>query len=263
MNVSIKNKLQNILRQAEKQHYDNLFATHKDNLNKTWNTIMLIINKHKNVAKASTFVINNIQVTDPKEIADNFNNFFVNIGPNLANKIPTQNKNPISYLNKSVTNSLFLNPVTSDELVKLISSLKSANAQGWDGILINIAYSNCINVLLNVISLSFSKGIFAKEMKIAKVIPLYKNDNNMLVNNYRPIAILPVFPKLLERLMYNRLISFIHQHKLLNKFQFGFRSQHSTNIALIYLVDKIAKAIDEKEIVLDVFLDFSKAFDTI
>ena len=100
-------------------------------------------------------------------------------------------------------------------------------------------------------------------MKIAKVIPLYKNDNNMMVNNDRPISILPVFSKLLERLMYNRLISFINQHKLLNKFQFGFRSQRSTNIALIYLVDKIAKAIDEKEIVLGVFLDFSKAFDTI
>ena len=80
--------------------------------------------------------MNNKQVTDPKEIADNFNNFFVNIGPNLANTIYTQNKNPISYLNKSVTNLLFLNPVTSDVLGKLILSLKSSNAQGWDGILI-------------------------------------------------------------------------------------------------------------------------------
>ena len=84
-----------------------------------------------------------------------------------------------------------------------------------------------------------------------------------MVINYRPISILLVFSKLLERLMYNRLIRFINQHKLLNKFQFGFRSQHSTNLALIYLVDKIAKAIDEKEIVLAVFSDFSKAFDTI
>ena len=63
--------------------------------------------------------------------------------------------------------------------------------------------------------------------------------------------------------MYNRLIRFINQHKLLNKFQFGFRSQHSTNLALTYLVDKIAKAIDKKEIILGVLLDFSKAFDTI
>ena len=83
-------------------------------------------------------------------------------------------------------------------------------------------------------------------MKIAKVIPLYKNDNNMMINNYRQLAILPVLSKLLERLMYNRLISFTNQHKLLNKFYFGFRSQHSTNLALIYRADKIAKAINEK-----------------
>ena len=105
-----------------------------------------------------------------------------------------QYKNSISYLDKSVTNSLFLNPVTSDELVKLISSLKASNAQGWDGISINIVkktYLNCINVLLHIISLSFSKRIFHKEMKIAKGIPLYKSDNNMMVNYYRPMSILP------------------------------------------------------------------------
>ena len=84
--------------------------------------------------------------------------------------------------------------------------------------------------------MSFSKGIFPKEMKIAKAIPLHKNDNNMMVDNYRPLSILPVFSKLFQRLMYNMLISFINQHKLFNKFQFGFRS---------YLIDKIAKAINE------------------
>ena len=83
-------------------------------------------------------------------------------------------------------------------------------------------------------------------MIIAKVIHLFKNDNNMMVDNCRPISILPVFSKLLEILMYNRLISFINQHKLLNKSQFGFRYQNSKNLALIYLVCQIAKAIDEK-----------------
>ena len=125
-----------------------------------------------------------------------------------------------------MSNSFFLDPVTSDEIIKLILSLKTSNAQGWDGIAVNIvkkSYHNCIDILTHVIHLSFSKGVFPSEMKTAKVIPLYKNDNNMVVNNYRPISILPVFSKLLERLMYNRLISFINKHKLLNKFQFGFR----------------------------------------
>ena len=72
-----RNKLPIFLRQAEKQCYDNLFTTHKDNLNKTWKTNKLIINKHKNVAKALTFVIITKQVTDPKEIADKFNNLLI------------------------------------------------------------------------------------------------------------------------------------------------------------------------------------------
>ena len=65
----------------------------------------------------------------------------------------------------------------------------------------------------------------------------------MMVNNYRRVLILPVFSKLLEILMYNRLMRFVYKHTLFNKFLFGFRSQHSTNLALIYLVDKIAKGI--------------------
>ena len=85
----------------------------------------------------------------------------------------------------------------------------------------------------------------------------------MMVDSYRPISILPVFSKLLERLMYNRLISFINQHKLINKFQSGFRSQHSTNLALIYLVDKIAMAFDAKRNCFGRLLGLSKAFDNI
>ena len=157
---------------------------------------------------------------------------------------------------------MFLDPVTNDEIIKLIISLKTSNAEGWDGIAVNSvkkSYHNCIDILTHVIHLSFSKGVFPSDMKTAKVIPLYKNDHNMVVNNYY----FAVFSKLLERLMYNRLISFINKHKLLNKFQFGFRSKHSTKVALIYLIDNISKAINEKEIVIGVFLDFSKACDTI
>ena len=85
----------------------------------------------------------------------------------------------------------------------------------------------------------------------------------MLFCNYRPVSVLPVFSKILERLMYNRLISFINKHKLLFNFQFGFREGHSTNLALIYLVDKISNSLDTGEYVLGLFLDFTKAFDTV
>ena len=85
----------------------------------------------------------------------------------------------------------------------------------------------------------------------------------MLLSNYRPVSVLPFFSKILERLMYNRLISFINKHKLLYNLQFGFRDEYSTNIAMIYLIDKISNLLDNGEYVLGLFLDFTKAFDTV
>ena len=85
----------------------------------------------------------------------------------------------------------------------------------------------------------------------------------MISSNYRPVAVLPAFSKVLERLMYNRLLSFINKFSLLHPYQFGFRQNHLPELALLYLVDKISNALDNGECVLGLFLDFSKAFDTV
>ena len=105
--------------------------------------------------------------------------------------------------------------------------------------------------------------VYPTELKKAKVIPLYKCENPMLLNNCRPVSVLPVFSKILERLNNNRFISFINKHNLLYKLQFGFSEKHGADTALIILIDKIMSAINEDEIVLGVFLDLSKAFDTV
>ena len=87
---------------------------------------------------------------------------------------------------------------------------------------------------------SINKGIFPDELKIAKVIPIYKFGDNTSIENYRPISVLSVFSKVFEKIMYNHLINFINKHNILYKYQFGFRKRHSTNQAIITLVDKIA-----------------------
>ena len=100
-------------------------------------------------------------------------------------------------------------------------------------------------------------------MKIAKVIPLFKSGDTTSFSNYRPVSVLPVFSKILERIMYNRLLAFINNNNLLYDYQFGFRNKRSPNLALIFLVDKISTALENGEYVLGLFLDFSKAFDTV
>ena len=113
--------------------------------------------------------------------------------------------------------------------------------------------------------MSLAQGVFPKELKIAKVIPIYKSGDCKTINNYRPVSVLPVFSKVFERrpIMYNIIFSFLNSFNLLYKYQLRFHEKHGTNMALIVLVDEILKALDEGKIVLGVFLDLSKAFDTV
>ena len=100
-------------------------------------------------------------------------------------------------------------------------------------------------------------------MKIARVIPLFKSGDKSLFTNYRPISVLPVFSKFLERIVYNRLINFLNKYDILCRNQYGFRENYSTAQALIQLYDKISNALDNKRVTLGLFIDLSKAFDTV
>ena len=149
--------------------------------------------------------------------------------------------------------------------MSIIKNLKEGSS-GWDGISPSIVKSTCaafIEPLTHIFNLSISQGIFPNDLKIARVIPLFKSGNSMSLSNYRPVSVLPVFSKILERLMYNRLLSFVNKYKILYMYQFGFRADHSPNLALLFLVDKISDALEKGEYVLGLFLDFSKAFDTV
>ena len=106
-------------------------------------------------------------------------------------------------------------------------------------------------------------GIFPSELKIANVVPIHKCGDEMVFSNHRPVSVLPVFSKLLERLVYNHLISHVNDNKLLYEYQFGFQKGKSTHLAIMMVVDKITEALNQGESVVGVSLDFSKAFDTV
>ena len=213
----------------------------------------------------SKFVFDGNVVTDGETIAENFNKFYINIGPSLAAKLPHSPKSPISFMPAANPSSMFVEPVSPEEITKIIKALKNSSA-GWDSIhakIVKITYNKYLTALNHVLNLSLQQGIFPNELKLARVIPLFKADDCMLINNYRPVSILPLFSKIYERIMYNRLWSFIKKHNLLYKYQFGFREKHGTDVAVIVLIDKIMSAFNDGEMVLRVFLDFSKAFDTV
>ena len=147
----------------------------------------------------------------------------------------------------------------------VISKLKDG-APGRDGILPK--HLKCISEsitypLSKIANLSLEQGVFPTKLKIAIVSPLYKAKDPMFFNNYRPISLLSVFSKIIERFMYNRLLKFIDKNNLLNEFQFGFRNNHSTFMALLVLIENLVTALDDGNCAVGRFLDFQKAFDTV
>ena len=106
-------------------------------------------------------------------------------------------------------------------------------------------------------------GIFPNSLKIAKISPIYKKEDPHLTDNYRPISLLPVISKVFEKAAFKQLYDYFNENKLLYKSQYGFRKKHSTELAGLEFNDKIINYLDEGKLPLAIFLDLSKAFDTI
>ena len=168
-------------------------------------------------------------------------------------------------MKNNVTEDMTMECVLADEVVDVIKHLKDSSC-GWDDIstaVVKTTYTSFIVPITHILNISITKGVFPNELKIARVIPLFKSGDSMIFANYRPVSILPVFSKILERLMYKRLLTFINKNGILYSYQFGFRSEHSPELALLFLVDKVSTALENGDFVLGLLLDFSKAFDTV
>ena len=205
-------------------------------------------------------------IQDSSEMAEIFNTYFSQLGNNLAKNIPPSTRPFEDYLGIPNPDSIFFNPTDPGEILDIINNLKVKKSAGFDGIdnyLIKSIAPYIIYPLVYIFNISLTTGEIPDTMKIAKVIPIFKKGNKQLSSNYRPISLLTSLSKILENLVYKRTLSFFNDHKVFNKSQFGFRENHSTTHAILSLINKVATAIDRSTHTVGIFLDFSKAFDTI
>ena len=237
-----RNKLHHLIKSAERKYYQELLLKHKPNVKKAWNIIKMVINKRKQRQISNRFKCNGKTIEDENLIANKFNDFFINIGPELAKNIPPSNKSPFEYITNVSEATFTINAVTDAEVANIIGNFNDS-AAGWDDLRPKII--KCIKYyvklpLTHICNLSFVSGVFPTELKVANVVPIYKSNDEMIFSNYRPVSVLPVLSKLLERLMYNRLIHYINENRLRYKSQFGSQKGKSTEMALIVLVDHLS-----------------------
>ena len=245
-----------------------MFDTKTNTTKQLWNNLDRVcsFSKNKNKISISKLLVNNKKVTDSKEISDCFNNYFCTVGEQLSNNLAHSATSFKNYLPTASKRSMFCSPTTNSEIEKIISSLKNNKSPGPDNIgpkIIKSIADIVTEPLSFIYNMSFAKGIVPHQLKISKVILVYKKGNRNSVGNYRPISLLNVFEKILEKLMYKRLYDYLSVNNVLYDYQFGFRKYHSTSLALIDVMDDIYQQLDSGNIVIGIYLDLQKAFDTV
>ena len=268
-NLKTFNRILNkAIRQAKSSYYNCLFAKYKSDTKKTWETLHSVMNITKNKQNFPNFFrVNNTTISHKEEIAQNFNQFFVNIGPALASKIKYVNDNEFKkYLFNPIQRQFTFQIVNENDIANVFRELTSKSSTDINGLsikMLKLVSTKLCFPLCVIVNQSLNTGIFPQSLKIAKVIPVFKKDDNTNLTNYRPISLLPVLSKIFEKIVHTQLSAYFVEHKLLFKSQHGFRKNHSTETATLEFIDKLLKHLDKNTTPLSIFLDLSKAFDTL
>ena len=235
--TTYNNDLRTIIRKTEIKYYKRVFNEKENGIKQMWKTLSAILNRNKSSKPKSInkLNMNGKNIYNDKDIADALNNYFANIGKNLSHQINNNNSRSFrNCLKNPVSEYIFIKPTNYKEVEKEFDQFKTMKT-----------------------------GVFPDLLKVAKVIPIYKDDEADLPKNYRPISFLSIFDKLLEKVVHTRVKSFLDKHPVLYKYQFGFRSKSSTTYALLDVSDYIYTSLDQGKYVFGVYIDLKKAFDTV
>ena len=249
---TIKKILDKLKRISKISYYHTKCSEFKNNAKKLWELINKIIGKTSDKSSIINYIkVNEVDILNEKEIANEFGKYFSTVGKTFASQVKTPKHSNIYYIDKIIQNpkSIYLYCTTEPEIKKLIETLPNKTSSGYDNIS-NILLKKLCTTLTKPLALIFnhsiSQGIFPSKMKLAETIPLYKGKEIYYTTNYRPISLLLTISKLLEKIVYKRVYSFLNQTDQLYNSQYGFRTAHSCDDAVSELVGEVLKNREKK-----------------
>ena len=261
--------LRKVKRYARKKYYLDRCVEFRSNTRELWKTINQVIGRNNDKSTCiSELKTEKLVITRQIDIANELGRFFSTVGEKFANNTPKPEKDIDHYLSLILRNhnSIFLAATNPNEICKLIEKLPNKKSSGYDNIdniLLKAIKNEIVMPLSMIFNESLSQGIFPTCMKLAEVVPLFKSKDWSEKSNYRPISLLLNISKLLEKLVYKRVYTFLNNMNQLYCSQYGFRTGHSYNQAVCELIGEIAKNTEKNWTTVCIFLDLSKTFNTL
>lgn len=233
---------------------------------KAWKLINEISGKRSSKKSTKEIRRNGQTITDPLQICSTFNEYFCNIGNDLASNIASNRDIHRFNTLPTAPSSIFLRPATINEIVLLINDLDVNKSGGPDKIptkFVKVHYEFFAQLLHRVFNEIIQTGQYPSCLKLARVIPVFKSGDPRELSNYRPISTLSVIDKVLEKLLVSRIVEYISRFGFMYSHQYGFRKGSSTLAATCDLVEEIYDTLDKRQLVGGLFIDLKKAFDTV
>ena len=265
---SLRNKVNNRLRSEERDWQRVKLDECGTSTKKVWKNVKGILNWQTSGSPSQLFC-NGSLIQKPQELAAAQNEYFIDKIDKILTNLPPPVSDPLSYLKSLMVGrqcSLDLAVVHPDEVDQVISNLSNSTSFGLDQIdtyTIKLIRLEILPALTHIINLSITSKEFPSSWKKAKIIPLYKKDDVLNPKNYRPVAIIPIFSKVLERVIFNQMIKYMCDNKLLHPNHHAYRANHNTTTALIQMYDVWLKSLEAGELAGVCFLDMSAAFDIV
>lgn len=252
-----RNKVTAVLRGARRQHFQGKFSEFRNNPSKTWS----VVNELRGRPRKGAYQTIAKNFGPPSiTLADQFNSFFSSTAASLSG-------NTASYcMPQSVVDSAFLPECTEDDIRYILFNLKQHKSVGLDGVSVDVLRRNfeaLKNVLLAIINNIITTKEIPPGLKEALVVPLFKSGQVNVVTNYRPISILSCIALILEKHIFHVMQSFIDAHNIMSPNQYGFTCGRGTRLALDELTDFLNSTLEISAFACALFLDVSKAFDSV